>query len=200
MSGLRCEAAATFQGVLRQLIHCLERRFPVPSTSFDIRRRRKPGDSSDPQEDQQMQHPTCSVTPVLVFITFPHNFIHFGSIPNILDGAMKNEVLQMAEEIRNHRIDICNKNQARRQALCQATEIETVLPISLTVVFRVLDSHRFPLLWKEFLKATTIMPTTVCCEQSFSVIKHTKHVNMKPESFIANATNKRYERAIPKQF
>ena len=75
-----------------------------------------------------------------------------------------------------------------------------ILPISLTDVFSVLDSHSFPLLWKEFLKATTIMPTTVSCEQSFSVIKHAKHDNMKPESFIANATNKLYERAIPKLF
>ena len=106
----------------------------------------------------------------------------------------------MAEEITVHKIEIVYKNQVRRKLLSEAVEIEIVIPISLDDVFSVLESRNYPLLWKEQMKAHTIMPTTVGCEQSFSVIKRCTHVNMKPESFIANATNKLYERSIPKLY
>ena len=46
------------------------------------------------------------------------------------------------------------------------------------------------MLWRELTRANTIIPTTVSCEQSFSVVKHATHVNMKPATFMTNATNK----------
>ena len=75
-----------------------------------------------------------------------------------------------------------------------------MMPLSLEDVFGVLVSHKYPLLWNEFIKANTIIPTTVGCEQSFSVIKQTMHLNMKPDTFIANATYKQHEKSIPKWF
>ena len=138
--------------------------------------------------------------PVLEFMTFPHDLILFGSFPNVFDGELRYEVLLMAEEISVHRMEIFNRNQARRKLLSKAVEIEMVMPISLTDVFSVLESRKFPLHWKEYLKTNVIMPTTVCCEQSFSVIKQSTHINMKPETFIANATNKLYERSILKLY
>mgnify|MGYP004552267677 CR=1 FL=1 len=201
MGGMRSEGVAAFQDVLRQLLLFVERRFPVPSTSLDLKCKRNTHASNDVQQDiEQVQPPSCSVLPVLEFITFPHNIIHFGSLPNVLDGVMRNEVHKMAEEITVHKIEIVYKNQVRRKLLSEAVEIEIVIPISLDDVFSVLESRNYPLLWKEQMKAHTIMPTTVGCEQSFSVIKRCTHVNMKPESFIANATNKLYERSIPKLY
>ena len=40
------------------------------------------------------------------------------------------------------------------------------------------------------VKLRTVMPTTVCCEQSFSVVKHALHYNMKNETVVAVVTTK----------
>ena len=201
LNDLRSEATSAFHDVLRQLLHCLEKRFPVPSTSFDMKCRRNAQASNDAQHvREEFKSPSCSVKPKLDFFAFPRNFIDNGSIPSVLDDEMKNEVQKMAKEITVHQNEIIRKNQARREALSETVQFDMTMPISLADVFSVVDSGNYPLLWNEYLKANTIMPTTVCCEQSFSVMKRSTHINMKPESFITNATNKLYERAIPKLF
>ena len=57
-------------------------------------------------------------------------------------------------------------------------------------VFELVDKGKYPLLWKEVIKSKTIMPTTVYCEQSFSVTKRWFDVNMGMKTLVANVTNK----------
>lgn len=62
-------------------------------------------------------------------------------------------------------------------------------------IFTVLESEKYPLLWREYIKINAIIPTTVNCEQTFSVLKRAMHVNMKAEIAIAKVTNKMHEKA-----
>ena len=81
-----------------------------------------------------------------------------------------------------------SKERVRFETL--KTGIEAVGKIRLCHEFEVVDRGKCPLLWKEVIKMKTIIPTTVCCEQSFSVTKRSFHVNMGMKTVISNVTNK----------
>ena len=81
-------------------------------------------------------------------------------------------------------------NNERVRELTKKVGITVLTPISLCDVFKVIKRDEFPLLWKEMVVMNTIMPTTVSCEQSFSVLKHSAHINMNDETFKANVINK----------
>ena len=100
----------------------------------------------------------------------------------------------------SHKERIYNVNRVRRRILSEEVGMDVFSPISLGDVFSVLQSVNYPLLWQEYVKIHTIFPTTVSCEQTFSVIKRTNHVNMKQKKLIANVTNKLHERAETKWF
>ena len=72
--------------------------------------------------------------------------------------------------------------------------MDVVTKVSLHDVFMVVERTKFPLLWREVMKIHTIIPTTVSCEQSFSVMKQSFHPNMKTRTFTARARNKIHER------
>ena len=83
------------------------------------------------------------------------------------------------------------------QRISRATELtgyDVVSKVTFHDVFMVVERGKYPLLWREVMKLHTIIPTTVSCEQSFSVLKHSFHVNMKTRNVIANARNKIHER------
>ena len=54
--------------------------------------------------------------------------------------------------------------------------------ITLFDVFRVVDKTRFPFLWETVLRVFSYIPTSVSCEQSFSILKRRMHQNMKSEN------------------
>ena len=54
--------------------------------------------------------------------------------------------------------------------------------ITLNDVFQHVDRSEFPLLWRCVLEVHAIMATTVSCEQTFSCLKHSNHVNMKSDN------------------
>ena len=72
--------------------------------------------------------------------------------------------------------------------------------INLLDVFSVVERERYPLLWREFVKINTIFATSVSCEQSFSVVKRSFHVNMKWDTLIANVVNKFHKGEKRKDF
>ena len=152
------------------------------------------------QSIQSFTRPNCSIFPLLNFMAFPHNAIHFNSFPSVHDGDILREVQKMAQEMASHKERICNVNRERRRILSEEVGMDVFSPISLSDVFSVLQSVNYPLLWQEYVKIHTIFPTTVSCEQTFSVIKRTNHVNMKQKKLIANVTNKLHERAETKWF
>ena len=106
----------------------------------------------------------------------------------------------MAEEITIHETRIDSINRKRRMLVSKAVGFDVEMSISLEDVFSVVDSFQYPLLWRAFIRANTIIPATVSCERSFSVIKQTMHVNMNPDTYNKSATNKLHENATPKLF
>ena len=64
-------------------------------------------------------------------------------------------------------------------------------------MFQVVERTKYPMLWTEVVKVKTIMPTTVSCEQSFSVTKRSFHANMNVNTVMANVTNKIWTRTVP---
>ena len=175
-------------------------RFPIPSTSLDMKCKQNSNTLQQHQGGDHYQRPFCSVLTVLEFISFPHNIIHSNELPTTLHHDMRREVLKISEEILINQNRIKKVNQTRRKISTEALGFEIEMSTSLEDVFSVVDSKDYPLLWMEYIKANTIIPTTVCCERSFSVIKQSTHTNMKTNTFIANATKKLHEKTIPKWF
>ena len=61
------------------------------------------------------------------------------------------------------------------------------------------EMKRYPRLRKQSKKLTTLMPTTVCCEQSISVLKHVMYKNMKDETTWAKVMTRMHDRTEQKQ-
>ena len=49
-------------------------------------------------------------------------------------------------------------------------------------MFRVVDQTKYLFLWGTVLRVLSYMPTSVSCEQSFSILKRRMHQNMKKET------------------
>ena len=133
-------------------------------------------------------------------MNFPHNVVHNVSFTTPFPEKLHEEVMRMVHEININKEQIIRVNRERRLLLSEKVGFDVVTAISVTDTFTVLDSQQYPVLWTEYIKASTIVPTTVSCEQSFSVTKHAIHTNMKPVNFIANVTNKLHEKATTKWF
>ena len=71
---------------------------------------------------------------------------------------------------------------------------------SLQILVQFVEKQNYPVLWKEVQKMKTVIATTVCCEQSFGVLKHTIHTNMKKRTAIANITAKYQQRSEERVF
>ena len=126
--------------------------------------------------------------------------VHSNVLPTTLHHDMRRDVLKISEEILINQNRIKNVNQTRREISSDALGFEIEMSTSLADVFSVVNSRNYPLLWREYVKANTIIPTTVCCERSFSVIKHSTHTNMKTNTFIANATKKHHKKKFQNGF
>ena len=126
--------------------------------------------------------------------------IFYNSLTAVSHGGVTAEVNQMVQEISAYKYQIINVNRERRRILSNEVGFEVFAPISLTDVFSVLKSENYPLLWREYNKTKRIFPTTFFCEQTFSVIRRSFHVNMKQDLLTANVTNKLHERAETKWY
>ena len=74
--------------------------------------------------------------------------------------------------------------------------------ITLYEVFKVVDRRKFPVLWDVVLRVLSYIPTSVSCEQSFSVFKRRMHENMKRENVFhvcPNGKKNQSNRIISKQ-
>ena len=70
-------------------------------------------------------------------------------------------------------------------------EVET--ESSFQAILPFVDRRNYPNVWKEIVKMKTVIPTTVCCEQCFSVLKHALHKNMTTKTIRAKMTLKCHE-------
>ena len=90
---------------------------------------------------------------------------------------------------------IVNKSKQRTNDVSVKLGFEIETTQTLNDAFNFIHRGKYQGLWRETLKLRTIMPTTVSCEQSFSVLKHTLHVNTSLETAIGRATIKLHETA-----
>ena len=104
------------------------------------------------------------------------------------------EVVAINEEIGN-RQGVLHFVNGVDSSIASQVGFDVMKKLSLQDVFGVVDKVKYPLLWRETMKLRTIIPTTVCCEQSFSVVKHSLHHNMKNETVIAVVTTKYQEKS-----
>ena len=60
--------------------------------------------------------------------------------------------------------------------------LQTPSTTNLIDAFHVIDRHQFYNLWRYVVRALTIIPTSVACEQSFSFFKRTIHTKMSEQT------------------
>ena len=179
-----------FQHILEELLHSVEMRFPCPTISLDMKVKRLRTGASTSQQEQSTPSPSCSIRIQLEFHEFPDNLINNHLLPRGFPSFLNEEVQTITNDIVNNRERIVEAHKERTRLEALKTGNVGVGKITLCDVFKVLERTKFPLLWKEVIKMKTIMPTTVCCEQGFSVTKRAWHVNMATSTVIANVTNK----------
>ena len=139
--------------------------------------------------------PACSLLSTIQPLSLPQNMIQNHTIPPFTNQDIENGIRSIENEIRLRRTQIIEKCLERCRHLSQITGIDVISPTNLMDLFSVIERQRYPLLWREVIKANTTLPTTVSCEQSFSVMKHTIHINMNPRTIISKTINKQHEGA-----
>ena len=192
MASLTSDEVAEFQNVLVGQDHCLETRFHSPSTHFNLNHGQATSLQLTSEGDRQSTNPhNCSVVQLMKLFTFPHNVVyHCGSLPLSCPQTLTDQVGRIVGKISLNRTQIVDVYNERVREMTKKVGITVLTQINLCDVFKVIKRDEFPLLWKEMVVMNTIMPTTVSCEQSFSVLKHSAHINMNDETFTANVINK----------
>ena len=194
LSGLSDNETDDFRALLTQLKRSLEMRFPCPSMSVDMRRRQFSNYANNSQTGEQpFQPPPCSVWPLLRFFSLPHDLITNSSLQSVSDEALQTEVQTLSVILAEQRNEITEEYLQRRLHLSRLVGIDVSSQANLFDVFSVVGKQRLPLLWREMMKIDTIFATTVTCEQCFSVMKHTIHVNMKCDTLTAKVINKLHD-------
>ena len=120
--------------------------------------------------------------------------IFSNTIPSFVPPFLKIEVMMLSREMTDKKNSILEGFRQRISKAAELTGFDVGSKVSLHDIFMVIERGKYPLLWKEVMKIHTIIPTTVSCEQSFSVMKHSFHPNMKTRTFTARARNKIHER------
>ena len=64
---------------------------------------------------------------------------------------------------------------------------------SFQAILPFVERRNYPNVWKEIVKMKTVIPATVCCEQSFTILKHALHRNMATKTIMAKVTLKCHE-------
>ena len=195
LTGLSDDDVDMFHYLLIELKRALDLRFPRPSTSFDLKcRRYSKGPTVSEIGKQQFIPPNCGVMPLVELYGFLQRVLgQCTSTLMVNNEILKQEVENIYLEIRFHINTINSICQERCTRLSQLVGIPIVSPVNLNDVFGVVRRESYPLLWREIMKINSIFATTVCCEQCFSVVKRSIHVNMKTNTFVANVVNKLHE-------
>ena len=192
LSSLNQEQKQELVSVVQQLHESLNMRFPCPSTSCDKRRKSTtttmPATKDDTQErDPFLRH--CSISALFDVLSFhqsgetPTCSTHPHHRQLMLEIEMVGKEIEQHQEI--HGV-LLEKNRHITSSVGYVVEVQ----VSLQDVFHFVSKERYPILWRENVKMKTLIPTTVSCEQSFSLIKHTLHNNKSMKTVFANVTAK----------
>ena len=191
LSGLEREQIGDFVSYLQQLVISLDIRFSFPSTSYDKRKKEMKQIAAsffDQPELNPFSH-GCSISDTFGFLCFRDPMDGLRNVEIRQSAELAAEVERAREEIIQHHEFTVHSDKISSSITSQVGFKVTRTP-SFQDAFLFIERGKYPLLWKEMVKLRTVMPTTVCCEQSFSVVKHALHCNMKNETVVAVVTTK----------
>ena len=175
----------TFENVLQRCLLSLEKRFPCPSMSLNTRvskRHITPLHVSIDVEYLRSFQRNCPLFELVGLSHFPDDFIRRRQINPTFLGGKYPEVGRMSCEIIEKELEI--KMRKRASSGQEQNEDRAEETITLLDVFEIIQKSDYPELCKVVLEMLSFMPTSVGCEQSFSVVKHKLHTNMKIETAI----------------
>ena len=101
------------------------------------------------------------------------------NISTLTSPELVDEIHRMREETIQHGQEISQLLEERNRTISTSVGFGVQMKLSLQEAFRFIQKERYPLLWWQTQQMKTVIPTTVSCEQSFSVFKHALHHNMK---------------------
>ena len=106
---------------------------------------------------------------------------------------MRNEIQRLNLETSQREDEVRQLLNQKKRETSECVGFDVEIEPSLQILIQCVEKQNYPLLWKQVQKMKTIIATTVCCEQSFSVLKYTINMNMK-KTAIANITAKYHQR------
>ena len=175
----------SFLNIIERLLLNMDIRFPCPSSSIDWRRARQNVNFSTSTLDQIFLRSVKTCCPLFLTVgiyLFPDDFISNRQINQFFLSGNVPEINRMAMDIVNHQEAIL-----RRVSINDIRQENGKPPTTITFldVFQVVERDNYPFLWDITLKAVTMFPTTVSCEQQFSRLRHRLHENMEKETSFA---------------
>ena len=109
------------------------------------------------------------------------------------------EIRRLRNESAQCQCEISQLLSEKESSISSTVGFDVEFNRSLLDAFVLVERSRYPLAWSEMLKIKTVIPTTVSCEQSFSVWKHVQHKNMKRGNVIAKIATKYHRNQEMKQ-
>ena len=184
-----------FSSILQQLLRSLHLRFACPSSSFDMKRKMR-SSNTDFGEATTLHNPfatQCSLSETIEKISIC-TAINMNNSLLGTEREMMDEVCRIIEETNQRQEEIRQLLYDKNRDMSEAVGFDVEIEMTFVEALQIVGREQYPLLWREIQKMKTVMATTVCCEQSFSVLKHSLHVNMNKETVIANITSKFHKR------
>ena len=170
LSGLEREQISDYESCIQQLVMSMNIRLSCPSKSFDTRKGRFNTTSvsfCEEHEDNPFSQ-RCSVSNMFDLLCLQPPVDGRSNVFLLQRPDLAAEVKRVEEEIKERHEWETHSNEIV-SSISSQVGFEVTRRRSLQDIFLFVEKRRYPLLWKEIVKLRTVMPTTVCCEQSFSV-------------------------------
>ena len=191
LSSLDTDIKREFVLFVQRLDQSIDLRFPCPSQSIYKRNKKREPDDSSIQKSLKRLPPQnhCSISDLFAVFSFENQFDTSSSS----FFSTHQELMNKIEQARRECEQILTSTQTECETRSPITDIVgfvVKIKRNLFDIFHFVPREKYPLLWDESVKLNTIIPTTVSCEQSFSVIKNTQHKNKSTVTVFANVTTK----------
>ena len=174
----------TFIATIRATLTNMSVRFPCPSSSLNKRQLRNRVACREGSVDMRVvarAFTSCPLRLLFDVYIFPDEFLRDSTIKEYLLNSFNGEVRRLCIAMSGKKEAIMSDFTDNSANTDTAADRRT-RKITLDDVFQHINVSSFPLLWKSVLEVRAVNPTTVSCEQSFSCLKHSNHVNMKSEN------------------
>ena len=190
LSSVRLEDRPQFVKILKHLIVNLQVRFYTPSSSLD--KRTVGGFLDYDRVTIRPDVPTgdcsrCGLIPQFKLFNLRQTRQITIDLSRLLGLRLDEEMERLMFFFHDNHGLIMGKT-AERTATCTPLEREVRRLLQFPTTTNINDvlcsteKERYSQLWCFLVRALTIMPTTVECEQSFSYFKRTAHINMSEEN------------------